>query len=112
MKNPPATILLAFSLTGCTSTQIFMLPEDGPAFTHEVALGTDLQLVTTRGESHDFALAEIGTGGVCGPAACFDYPDVATIEVKQFSAAKTGGLAVGTLVALVLAAAAAVGSIL
>ena len=112
LKNLLVTVVLTCGLVGCSGTRVFTLPDEHGAFADQIEIGDEVQLVTHNGDTHGFAVTELEQSRICGPDECYDYPQVTQISVEHLSLWKTGGAAVGTLGALVLIAAASVGSVL
>ena len=105
-------ILLACGLSGCSATTQFTLPEDQLALAAEVAVGDEIQLLTTTGESRDLTVTDLSEAAVCGPDRCYSFTEIREIALEKFSFVKTGALTIGTVLTLTVAAAAAVGSVL
>ena len=81
---PPARYLLAlllFNLAACSTMQPVALPENGYA-PESVVIGSQVELLTTEGALHRFAVTEINEEGVGGEPGFFPYPEIETLQVR------------------------------
>ncbi len=107
----PRVIVVAWTLlcfTGCTSMQAIKDPSPD-RIRGQVEVGDDVRVVATNGKTYDLEVTGVDEDSLSGKAESgkryrIPYSVIASIEVSQASAGKTGGALAA--VALILYAAA------
>ena len=95
-------VVAAAYLSGCSTMNPIMLAIDDVSATLRV--GEKISVREKNDAVHQFEITRLTPKEVCGPTACVALRDVASLERSEFSAAKTTGLILGTVVLIGFAA--------
>jgi len=100
-------LLLSCSLLACTAARTLTAPVTPQMVGEDLEPGDTVTITTRQGKRYRFEVVKLTDRAIHAQRGAIAYKDIASLEVREFSAGKTAGLGagvyVGALVALAFA---------
>jgi len=100
-------LLLSGSLLACTAARTLTAPVTPQSVGEKLEPGDTVTITTRQGKRYRFEIVKLSEHAIHAQRGAIAYKDIASLELREFSAGKTAGLGagvyVGALVALAFA---------